>query len=326
MSFLADLRARAARTPRRLALTEAADPRVQQAAQRLHDEGIARPLMVLDPAQPQTHAQIHALGLPVADPATDPRAPAIAAALFARRSHAGLTAGEAATLTRDPLYFAAGLLHLNDIDGSVGGAVRTTAEVVRAALGLVGTAPDVHTVSGAFYMVVPPFRGAAEEVLSFADCSVVRYPTATQLADIAIATARARTAIAGDVPRVAFLSFSTRGSAEGASVDAVREAVALVQARAPGLAVSGELQADAALLVDVARRKAPGDAVAGQANVLIFPSLDAGNIAYKLVERLSHASAIGPILQGFAKPCADLSRGASADDIVHVAAITALQA
>ena len=175
-------------------------------------------------------------------------------------------------------------------------------------------------------MVVPRFRGPDPEVLTFTDCAVVRYPTSTQLADIAIAAAIDRRRIVGDEPLIAFLSFSTRGSAAGATVDVVRAAVAEVRSREPHLAVDGELQGDAALARLVADRKAPGSPVGGRANVLVFPSLDAGNIAYKLVQRLAAASAVGPIVQGLRRPCSDLSRGAEVDDIINVAAITALQA
>ncbi len=330
MSFLSTLRTRAGERRRRIVFPETADPRTLDAVTVLAAERIVEPILILDPAAPDTHAAARAVasaaGIPLFDPATDPRRSVIHEFLVARRRGRGLLAEQAATLAGTPLYFADGLVALHEADGCVAGAIHTTGEVLRAGLWTLGAASGVRTVSSAFYMVCQPFRGDEAEVLTFTDCAVVRYPSPEQLADIAIAAAADRVRIVGDTPVIAFLSFSTKGSAEGDSVGRVRAAVALVRARAPELAVDGELQADAAVNPGVGRRKAPESETAGRANILVFPDLDSGNIGYKLVQRLGGAEAIGPIVQGLAKPCSDLSRGASVDDIINVAAITALQA
>lgn len=305
--FVEGVRARASALSRRIVFPEADDERVAAAIEHLRTERIVEPIVV--------------------QPEKDPRRAEMAAALLKLRERKGMTPQEAERLSRSPLFFGAWMVREGLADGSVAGAVHTTAEVLRAALWLVGPAERVKTVSSAFYMVVSPFRDASKsEVLTFTDCAVVPNPDASQLADICIAAARDRKRIVGDTPVVAFLSYSTYGSAGGDSVTLVRQAVAEVRRREPDLVVDGELQGDAALIPAVAARKAAGSAAAGKANILVYPSLDAGNIAYKLVERLGGATAIGPIIQGLRRPCSDLSRGATTDDIINVAAITALQA
>ena len=319
-TFLEALLERARRAHRRLVLPEGDDERVREAARSLAESRLCA-VTLLGGADTAAWAAREARFVSVRTPAADPLLPAVADLLAARKPEKVADRQAGLDLAHDPLRFAAGLVALGEADATVGGAAHTTADVMRAALWAVGPAEGITTVSSCFYMVT-----AAAGVLTFADCGVVQYPTAEQLAEIAVAAARDRRRVVGDEPVVAFLSHSTLGSAAGDSVEKVRRAVQLFRNAEPGIRADGELQGDAALVPAVAARKAPGSAAAGRANVLIFPDLDSGNIAYKLVQRIAQARALGPIVQGLRRPCCDLSRGATADEVVLVAAIALLQA
>src|SRR3989344_1179383 len=315
---------------RKIILPESQDELVLEAAKILVKEKIATPIFI---CSAEDIPKMEALGFAYIE-IKEERADTLAKLLLELRSSKVGTKDEltpeiAHGLARDPLMYGMYLLRLGEGDGLVAGAVRTSADVLRAGLWLVGKAPGIQTVSSSFYMIVPAFRGGDEqEGLTFSDCAVVPQPTSEQLADIAIAASDARSRIVGDEPKVALLSYSTKGSGgNGQSIAIVREALELVRARRPGLVIDGEIQADAALVKSISERKAPGNLIDGKANVLIFPSLDAANIAYKLVATLSPGTqALGPVLQGMKKPISDLSRGVRVDDIVNIVSIVASQA
>ncbi|MFZ4463417.1 MAG: phosphate acetyltransferase [Bacteroidales bacterium] len=330
MNLIQNIRQRAIGTNKRIVLPEGEEERTLRAADDVIAENIAQIILIGDENVIRENAQHwglkHISKATIIDPLLNPRKQYFADVLLEIRKSKGLTAEQAIKLVEDPLYLGVLLIKTGEADGEVAGANNATGDVLRPAFQIVKTQKGMSAVSGAFIMVLKDESFGDHGIMVFADCAVNPDPTAVELAEIAVASAQTARAIAGIEPRVAMLSFSTKGSAKHAKVDKIVEATALAKQMDPGLKIEGELQADAAIIEAIGRKKAPGSEIAGVANVLVFPSLESGNIAYKLVQRMAGAEAIGPVLQGLAAPINDLSRGCSVDDITNLIAITVNQA
>jgi len=320
MDIIAHFHQQAGSGHRTIVLPEGHEPRVQEAALYIAGHKLAHPILIGEPRV--LLSQNKALkDIEIQDPAASPHHNEWAQKFYELRKHKNMTPEKAGELLKNPLYYGAFLVHEGLADGAVAGSVNTTGDVLRAAIQVIGLAPQVSVVSSSFIMVM-----TSGEIFTFADCAVIPDPDPEQLASIAISSANTHRKLVGTEPYVAMLSFSTKGSAQHARTEKIIEATRLVQSRAPSLKIDGELQFDAAYVASVGQRKAPGSPVAGKANVYIFPDLDSGNISYKITQRLAGAEAIGPVIQGLAKPYNDLSRGCSAADIVNVACICAILA
>ncbi len=321
--------AKAKAANKRIVLPEADDVRTVTAAQKIVAQGLAQVVLVgeedkIAAACKESGADVS--GCRIVDPVKSPLRDEYAKVFYELRKKKGMTEEKAYQVVADPLHFGCMMVHSDEADGQVSGATHSTADTVRPALQILRTAPGCKMVSSFFVMIVPNCEYGEDGVFVFSDCGLVINPNAEELAEIAIQSARTMQSLLGFEPRVGMLCFSTKGSASDPLADKVIEATKIAQERAPELLIDGELQADAALVEWIGQKKAPGSKVAGRANVLIFPDLNTGNICYKLTERLAKADAYGPVLQGLRKPVNDLSRGCSADDIVNVTAITAVQA
>lgn len=330
MDLINQIIARAKADKQRIVLPEGTETRTLKAADMLVADGVAQIILLGNPEEIKKMASDMGLSnidrATIIDPKTDRKKQDYANLLYELRKSKGLTLEQAEKMIENPLYWGCLMIKNGDADGEIAGAENTTGDVLRPALQIIKTAPGISVVSGAFLMFVENNQYVPNGVLVFADCAVTPNPTASQLAEIAVASSHTAKALVGEEPRVAMLSFSTKGSAKDPMVDKVIEATKLAKEISPKLQIDGELQADAALVPSVGEKKSPGSTVAGKANVLVFPTLEAGNIGYKLVQRLAGAEAVGPILQGMAAPVNDLSRGCSVDDIYKMVAIAANQA
>ena len=327
-TLLEEIKKKAIKAQKTIVLPEGNDLRVVKAARIITDQKIAKVILLGNEAEiKKLCPEFDFAGITVRDPKTEDVSK-YANLLYELRKNKGMELSKAEQLCRDEMYFGVMMVKCGEADGMVGGAIHSTGDMLRPGLQIIKTAPGINTVSSCFVMVLPKGSEYGDNgVMIFGDCAVNPNPTASQLADIAVASADSAKRIAGiKEPKVAMLSFSTMGSASHELVDKVKEATALAKSLAPDVMIDGELQLDAAIVERVGKLKAPNSPVAGKANVLIFPDLQAGNIGYKLVERLAGAEAVGPICQGFNKPLNDLSRGCSVDDVVHVTAITVMQA
>lgn len=324
------IREKAKKNPKIIVLPEGEEPRMIKAAETIINEGFASLILLGREENINSKARELEIDLSnkikIINPKDSEKLKEYAESYYQIRKNKGISLDEACQLLEDPLYFGALMVYHDDADGLVAGSINATGDVFRPALQTIKTAPGINIVSSSFVMVVPDCPYGEKGIIVFADCALNPKPNAEQLADVAIASAATGKALVGFEPKVAMLSFSTKGSAKHPLVEKVIEAVKIAKEKKPELLIDGELQADAALIPSIGERKAPNSKIAGKANVLIFPDLNSGNIAYKLIERLAKAEAIGPISQGMRKPVNDLSRGCSAEDIVNVVAITVLQA